>query len=212
MHILLFILLSTSISIAQQDPAAKKILDKVHNYYEKASTLDITFTYQQTTSDIAGLQKKGQLTAKGEMFKLILDELEIYSDGKTQYTYIKKNKEVQITVPGEKESKYHPKQIASIYHSGTHGYSISKKIKEGKKMLTIVDFKPLDKKDHIAKIQLYIDEKTNHMERVQWIDQNGNKTNVKFTKSEFNKEIPDSSFVFDTKSVKGLHVEDLREE
>ncbi len=211
MQYLLSVFLILLVPFIKPDPKARKLMDKVHSVYEKAGSLEIGFSYEQTNSDIAGLPKKGQLTAKGEKFKLILDEIEIYSDGKIQYTYLKKNKEVQITEPDDKENKYHPKYIAGMYQSDTHEYSISKKIKEGSKSLIVVDFKSKDKSDPISNIKLFIDEKSNQINKVQWFEQDGDKTVVHFTKSQFNKSIPDSSFVLDVNSLKGIHVEDLRE-
>jgi outer membrane lipoprotein-sorting protein len=210
MQYLFSVFLILTLPFIKPDPKARKLMDKVHSVYEKASSLDISFSYEQTNSDIAGLSKKGQLLSKGEKFKLILDELEIYSDGKTQYTYLKKNKEVQITEPDDKENKYHPKYISGIYQSDTHEYSISKKIKDGNKSLVTVDFQTKDKTDPISKIKLFIDEKSNQINKVQWIEQDGDKTIVNFSKTQFNKSIPDTSFVLDLKSLKGIHVEDLR--
>jgi outer membrane lipoprotein-sorting protein len=201
----------SSIVASKPDPQAKKLMDKVHNVYEKANTLDITFKYEQSNSDIVGLTKKGQLISKGPMFKLLLDEIEIYSDGKIQYTYLKKNKEVQITEPDDKENKYHPKHIAEIYQSGTHEYSITKKIKEGGNVLIVVEFKPTDKSDPVSNIKLFISEKTNQIEKVQWFERTGDKTLVTFLKSQFNKSFDDASFTLDTKTLKDIHVEDLRD-
>ncbi len=210
MQYILSVLLISLIPFFKPDPKAKKLMDKVHEIYEHAGSLDIAFKYEQSSSDIVGLAKKGQLMAKGNQFKLILDDIEIYSDGKIQYTYLKKNKEVQITEPDDKENKYHPKYIAGIYQSGTHEYFISKKIKEGGKTLVVVDFRPKDATDPISKIKLFIIEQTNQIAKVQWIEREGNKTIVSFSKSQLNKFIADSSFVLDVKSLKGIHVEDLR--
>lgn len=193
------------------DPLAKKLLDKVQNVYEQASTLDIHFSYEQTNADIAGIAKKGQLTSKGEKFRLLLDELEIYSDGQTQYTYLKKNREIQITTPDAKENKYHPKNISSLHTSGSHNFRISKKVKEGGVQMIIVDFQTKDKTDPVASILLHIAEKTNQIHKVQWLERNGDKTIVRFSKSQFNKELEDSVFSPDLQSMKGIHIEDLRE-
>jgi outer membrane lipoprotein-sorting protein len=196
---------------ANPDPKAKLLLDKVHKLYEQANSLNIHFRYSQTHSDIAGLNKNGELISKGAKFKLILDELDIYCDGTTQYTYLKKNKEVQITEPNAGENSYHPKHIADIYLSGTHDYAISKKLKEGGIPLIIVEFKPKDKKDPVSSIRLYIEEKNNQIKKVQWTQRDGDKTLVQFTKTQFDKVLSDSLFVPDLKSFKGIHIEDLRD-
>lgn len=211
MHLAHLLILLFTVSFATPDPDAKKLLDQVHNFYTEAGSLDISFTYEQANSDIAGLLKKGRLLSKGKKFKLILDELEIYSDGIIQYTYFKKNKEVQITESEDKQNKYHPKNIAAIYLSGTHEYSINKKTKSAQKSLIQIDFQPIDKVDPISKIKLFVSDKTKQIEKVQWYERNGHKTVVNFSKSEFNKVIPDSSFVLNTKSLKGIHIEDLRD-
>lgn len=199
-------------SAGSTEPAAKKILDKVYQNYERMGTLELQFSYEQKTADRPTVQNKGQLITKDKKFKLLLPEMEIYCDGKVQYTYLKKNNEVQITNPDEMENKYHPKNLASLYKSGTHSYGIAQRIKDPVKPLVVIEFKPKDALDPISKIRLYISEKTNTIEKVQWNERKGVQTTVQFTKSSSSKTHDDQSFILDTKSLYGVHVEDLREE
>ncbi len=198
-------------SLATQEPDARKLLDKVRNFYEQAQSLEIQFTYEQSASDIVGLSKKGQISSKGQMFKLILDDVEIYNDGKTQYTFFKKNKEVQITESESTDNKYHPKNIAALHQSGDYQFKILKKIKEAGKLLTVVEFKSKQKTDAMTTITLYVSEQTKEIHKVNWTESNGNKTMVSFGKSSYNKVLADSSFTLNTRELKGIHIEDLRD-
>jgi outer membrane lipoprotein-sorting protein len=211
MYLLISIFLSLTIQPNPQQAQARKLLDKVKSLYENASSLEIPFTYEQSKADIAGLSKKGQLYSKGQMFKLILDDFELYNDGKTQYTFFKKNKEVQITDSDSKDNKYHPKYIASIHNSGDYTYKLGKKTREAGHLLTLIEFKPKMNTNPIASLNMYVDEKTNQIQKVQWIETDGNKTSIRFGKCVFDKSMPDSNFTLNINELKGIHIEDLRD-
>ncbi|MBK6546892.1 MAG: outer membrane lipoprotein carrier protein LolA [Saprospiraceae bacterium] len=212
MKTLVLLFATQCILFAHPDPKAKMLLDNVHKQYKKMGTLEIFFSYEQTNDKKNKISNSGQLLSKGSQFKLILPDMEIYSNGKIQYTYLKNNNEVQITTPDEKENKYHPKFLSAIYLSGTHNFSLSGKEKFAGKLLTIVEFIPIDKMESINKIRLYISEKSNLIEKVEWSEKKGNNTIVTFTKTAANNLIPDTAFEFNTKNLKGVHIEDLREE
>ncbi|MBK8443275.1 MAG: outer membrane lipoprotein carrier protein LolA [Sphingobacteriales bacterium] len=94
---LLMILCSTNIW-AQYDPAAKKILDATAKKFRTHNSVKADFTVAVENKD-ADIQEqyKGKLYMQSCSFRLETPELEQFSDGSTTWTYLKENKEIQIT-------------------------------------------------------------------------------------------------------------------
>src|SRR6266481_1869273 len=109
--ILLYLLLTGltfNYAFAQKDADAKKILNQVSAKYRSYDVIkaDFTFTYENQQAGTKASQSGTMISRskankyKVTMFspedKLAVDE-EIISDGKNQWTYVKKNKEVELS-------------------------------------------------------------------------------------------------------------------
>ncbi len=211
MPLILFIFLAAQLQ-AGSDPAARKIMDRVHKYYTGLESFEIAFEFEQERDNhSAGLQK-GSLISKGQKFKLSLPDIDLYCDGSTQYAHLKKNREVQISKPDETDTKYHPQSLSAIHKNNHYEYRIGERIKKGEKSQTVIEFKPIDREDEVFKIKLFVSESSNQIEKVQWFEKSGQKTTVSFHKTKANLKYPDNVFSPDLKSMKDTHVEDLREE
>lgn len=197
---------------AGSDPAARKLMDRVHRYYTGLESFEITFEFEQERDNQSGGLQKGKLISKGQKFKLSLPDIDLYCDGNSQYAHLKKNKEIQISKPDETDTRYHPQSLSAIHKNGHYEYRIGEKIKKGDKSLTVVEFKPLDHEEEVFKIKLFISESSNQIDKVQWFEKSGQKTTVQFNKTSANLKYSDGLFSPDQKTMKDAHVEDLREE
>lgn len=208
----LICLLSNLLVLFTPDTKATMILDKTQNQYKKMGGMEIFFDYEQIEKGKSTGQNKGQLLSKDHKYRLILKDFEIYNNSKIQYTYLKRNKEVQITNPEESENKYQPAQLAAIHKAGTHQAKYIKLYKSKGKNSHIIELIPESKTETISKITLYISEKTNLIEKAEWQDMNGAKTIVVFTKTVASRLIDDAAFELKTDDLNGVHIEDLRDE
>ena len=73
---------------------AKTTVTKCSAALKAAPSLTATFLLDSDNGQIPG-----SLTMSGRCFKLITDRLSIWYDGKTQWTYVPENEEVNITEP-----------------------------------------------------------------------------------------------------------------
>src|SRR5690606_4294086 len=108
-------------AVAQKDKKAEEILNSVSEKYQSLNGLTATFEY--TYSAVPGeaeQSKTGEVAVKGNKYKLVLDDQEIYNNGKTVWTYIKSNnfKEVTINTVEEDMEELTPSNIYNIYKKG----------------------------------------------------------------------------------------------
>jgi outer membrane lipoprotein-sorting protein len=127
----LLIMVITANAFAQKDAQAKTILNPVSQKYRSYSTLksDFSFTLDNSQAGIKATQNGTLVTQpKTNKYKITLYtpggekaevEQEIISDGKSQWTYIKKDKEVELTTADHSSTGFNPAQIFTVYE---HGY------------------------------------------------------------------------------------------
>src|SRR3984885_6012476 len=80
------------------DPAAKKILDQASAKIKSYKSIQAVFTLQvQDAQGVTQGTKKGTFNMKGSKYVVMITGQEIFSDGKTIWTYDKSANEVTIT-------------------------------------------------------------------------------------------------------------------
>jgi outer membrane lipoprotein-sorting protein len=220
---IIFLLTSTTNYLfAQKDAAAKVILSQVSAKYKTYDVVktDFEFTLDNQQAGVKETQT-GTLIArsKANKFKVTLyganntakPEVaqEIISDGKTQWTYLKKDNEVQINAPDNSGEGLNPAQIFTIYEHG-YKYIYNGEVKIGGKVYQEIDLTPEDIKKSFFKVRLEIDKAKKQIFSALIFDNNG--TRYKYTLRSFvpNIQVPDNTFSFDVKMHKGVEVVDLR--
>ena len=196
------------------DPAAKKILDKIRKKYEGYKSLEATFAL---TIEVPGQKQdiqKGSIAQEGDTkFRLDMDQQVIVSDGTTTWVYLKKNNEVQINDadPKDTESGFlTPKSLLKRYQKGDYLYALTDKTTEGGKLLTQIEFKPKDKNSEYSKLRLSVDEKAGSIQSIKAFGKDGSRYTFNVSKLTPNKRFAADYFTFDVKKYPGVRVEDLR--
>jgi outer membrane lipoprotein-sorting protein len=206
-------MISAGFVSAQQDAKAKEILDQTSQKTRSYKTIAAEFTFalqnkQMNTND----ENKGAIKIKGEKYVVEIpgSGLKIFSDGKTNWTYMKTGNQVTISPIDENSSELmDPSSVFTIYEKGFKSKYIDEKSVDGK-LVYQIELYP-DKKDmEVSKVTIDIN-KTNYMiQNAVLYGTDGNTYTVKVLKLEPNKEIPDSDFIFDAKKYPGVEVIDLR--
>jgi outer membrane lipoprotein-sorting protein len=197
----------------KNDPAAKKILDRIRSKYEGYKTFEAGFTL---TVEVPGEDKdvqKGTVGQEGDKFRLDMPQQVIVNDTKTTWVYLKKNNEVQIndSEPSSSESSFlTPKELLRRYQKGDFLYAITDKVTEGTKVYTQIEFKPKDKKSEYSKIRLSIDEKAGAIQSIKAFGKDNSRYTFTINRFSPNKVLAGDYFAFDTKKYPGVKVEDLR--
>jgi outer membrane lipoprotein-sorting protein len=216
---ILFLALTSSVVIGQSmtsaadnDPAAKKILDKLKKEYDTYQSMEVDFDLILELPGQESETQKGLVIQQDEKFKLQLDDRSIYSDGEYVWLYVKKNNEVQINDAdmGDEANMLSPKDMLKLYESGEFVYAITAEpLLDGKKV-TQIEFKPLDRDSEFSKMTLYVSKKTSEMVQMKVFSKDGGRYTLKINDIAANGKYSPEVFRFDESLFPGVHIEDLR--
>lgn len=203
-------------SIAQKDPEAKKILDKVSAKNNKYETIKVKFEYQ-----VKSLQQKseeaykGMIFIKNDKYKLFLMGNQIYFNGTDMAVYSPEMQEVTISdVDTADRSSLNPADLFTMYNEGFK-YRLLEHTDEDKSeaidkyIIDLVPEKPAEKS--YSRIILIIDKQDMQISSMKYYGKNGSRYRVDITDVETNVTIPDSMFSFDAGKFPDVDVIDLRQ-
>lgn len=201
-----------NITQAQTDAKAKAILAAVSKKYRTFDVVkaDFSFILDNQQAKIKEQQQGTLLVkAKANKYKVNMDDQVLLSDGKSQWTYLKADKEVQVTDVDNSGEALNPARIFTMYESG-YKYVYTGDSKIGNRVYQMIDLSPLDTKKSFFKIRLSIDKVAKQISNVLIFDKNGNKYTYNVKSFVGQPNVPESTFVFDAKKYPGVEVVDLR--
>ncbi len=210
--VIIFLLIAAVVNTAsaQYDAKAKKVLDAMSAKYKAipAFSANISQHLLNKEEDISD-DFKGKITVGGEMFKLEMDGQDIYNNGKTVWTYLKDDNEVNIDTYDPEDDEMSPSAIYNIYKKGyKYLYLESKTI--GGKVYDIVDLIPEDKSLQIFKIRMQIGQKDKLLKNWKMFEKNGNRYEYVITNFNPNIKAGTNFFEFNVAKHAGVDVIDLR--
>lgn len=180
---------------------AKTTVTKCSAALKAAPSLTATFLLDSDNGQIPG-----SLTMSGRCFKLITDRLSIWYDGKTQWTYVPENEEVNITEPTADELlETNPVEIINASMS-----KYSARVVRTEGSVRTIELKPLKPGSSIVSAELSIDTARNLPTRVVAVFTNGSRLIANIANVKIGKVIPRSAFVYDTKLHPSAETVDLR--
>jgi outer membrane lipoprotein-sorting protein len=197
---------------AQNDAKAKAILAEVSKKYRSYDVVktDFNFTLESPQNKSKDTQQGTLIVKAGaNKYKVVMTEQDMISDGKSQWTYLKKDKEVQVSVVDKSGDALNPAQIFTLYEKGFK-YLFTGEKKVGAKIYQMIDLSPLDTKKSYFKIRLGINKTARQIASVLIFDKNGNKYTYDVKTFVPNVKVPESTFTFDPKKYPGVEVVDLR--
>lgn len=182
-----------------QDPKAKEILENLSAKNKKYTSIKANFEYrmQNEAADIDETQK-GIVWLKGDKYRVELDGVERVSDGKTNYTYLTEEEELQITSAENEEEggMMKPSEIMNIHEQGFKYKYIGTKTIDVK-TLEYIELYPEKADKPFHTIELYIDKAKTQIYMIKVKSKNGNTFTYKLDNYQTNMTIPDSKFNFD---------------
>jgi len=213
-------LLTTTHAFAQKDAAAKSILKQVSQKYRSYNVIksDFTFTVDNQQANVKET-RNGTLITQSKANKYKVDiyatgsqsdvDQEIISDGKNQWTYLKKDKEVQLTEADNSDQSFNPAKIFTIYEHG-YKYYYSGDQKIGSKIYQVIELSPDDEKSQFFKIKLTIDKVKKQIYNALIFDKSGARYNYALRSLTPMVNAPAGTFTFDTKAHPGVEVVNLK--
>ena len=112
--VLMAVAVITSTAANNTSSAAKKTLDKAAAKFNIKSGTTANFTI---TGD--KIKQSGTISIKGNMFHATTPNAIVWYNGKTQWTYLKKNEEVNVSNPNAaKQASMNPYTFLTLYKKG----------------------------------------------------------------------------------------------
>ena len=184
-------------SNAQDNRIAEKILDKVSVFLSNPEGVRIDFTGSEN----------GYLIMKGEKFYLNTQSIQSWYDGKTQWSYLTDNEEVNISSPTKEEiqaiSPYH---LLKRYKSDYTYIYIGQSKRKGK---LVHEINLTSKSDIINDIKLIISD-DNKPVTILFYRNNKLMSEVNITSLQTDSKIDDKLFRFDKTKYPQVEIIDLR--
>ena len=192
------IMVAALMSMGSFAQSAKAVLDKAANTITAQSGVKANF--KMTT---ANGNTSGTIAIKGKKFYATTPQAKVWFDGKTQWTYLKNNDEVNVSNPTEAQLQaINPYNFINLYK---HGYSYTMNT-AGNDYVIHLTASNADRK--IKELFISVDKKNYQPKQVKLLQ--GKKWTT-FDISSIKKEsIPDSQFRFNAKDFPKVEVIDLR--
>lgn len=198
---------------AQND--VKSVLDKVASVNNGYKTILADFKFKTSSQGKEEYIKSGKFLIKGNKYKLVMDDMEVLFDGKDNYTYIPKNKEVNITKPEPSKIDKgdfffsNPRDVFKGYNKNFKS-AFSKESSKDNNNQYLIDLFPTDLKTKYTRVRMSVQKQTYHINNMTLFLKDGTLYNLEFSNFKPNAEIQDKEFVFDLKKYPGAEVNDMR--
>ena len=190
---------------------ATSILDKAASAYEDSNGLTAYFT-MQTRSDVQKVSESfdGTIDIKGDKFVLKTPDMITWFDGTTQWSFVERNEEVNVSTPtGEELQATNPALLLRSYEKGfTAKYKGESTAPSGKAAHDI-ELVPKKKSD-IVRVELQIERFSGLPASIAVFSKNGISSTIRISKMKTGVNQPDSYFVFNEKDYPDAEIIDLR--
>jgi outer membrane lipoprotein carrier protein len=195
----------------KSDPDAKKILDAVSAKFKTYAAPQAAFTYQVENAQGKALStKRGVVVMKGNKFKVSMDGMEIFSDGKTVWNYDKSANEVTVNNLNEGGNGMTPQKIFTNFYDRDFFYKLNGIKTIGGKSVQEIELTPTDKTRPYHKIYVWVDKAANTIYSAKFLEKSGGRYSYTVTSLKPTSAMPDTDFVFNKSKYPGVEVVDLR--
>ena len=181
----------------QNASQARKILDKTASIIGRKGGAVANFSMSGKYGN-----SSGTIAIKGNKFNAKMAQAIVWYDGKTQWTYMKKNQEVNISTPNEaQQQSMNPYKFISIYKNG---FKLSMKNVSGGWQIHLY---AANQKRTIK--EMYITIGKNYLPKTIKMSQSNGWTTIKVSNFKA-KNLSDATFRFNAKDYPHAEIVDLR--
>lgn len=192
--------------LAQNDEAAKKILDDASGTMSGYNNVSMDFDYVlDNSAEDVKQEMSGDVILEGEKYVVNLFGSTQIFDGSKTYTIIPENEEVNISDADiDEDNTFTPSKFYSFYKSG-YNYALGDIKQVNGKKIQFIKLTPIDSNSEISEILVGIDTKSNHIYQIIEIGMNQTRTILTANNIKTNQPIDGSVFVFDEKKYEELN-------
>jgi len=207
----LFMAQAQNNSLGKNDPDAKKVLDALSTKLKsfKAVQANFTLKVEDSKGKLQG-SKSGVIYLKGSKYHISMAGLEIYCDGKDNWTYDKSSNEVTITKSDPSSQTLSPDKVFTNFYDKDFLYKLNGESQLGGHTVQEVELTPVDKTKSFFKAVLYIDKTQHTPVSMKLFDKSGNRTTLDMSKLNGNAPFTDAQIAYNKAKYPGAEEVDLR--
>jgi outer membrane lipoprotein-sorting protein len=206
-------LLSVFGATGQNDQKAREILEQTSKNMQSFQTISATFSFTMENAKMNLKEKNsGTLILKKNKYLVKLPDLgmEVYSDGKTVWNFMKEANQVTISNTGEEgQGVIDPTAIFNVYQEGYDTKFVEDKSGNGK-VISYIDLFPKDKEKEFVKITVGIDKAKKVVHSLVTHGKDGNLYGIYVTDMKMDQPVNDQEFVFSKSLHKDVEMLDFR--
>ena len=193
-----FLITAMLMSVATYGQTAKSVLDKAAATVSAKEGIRANFRMSGTHGNT-----KGSIAIKGRKFYATTPQATVWFDGKTQWTYMKNNDEVNVANPTESQLQaINPYNFINLYKKG-YNYTLNKSGND-----YVVHLTASNPQTKIKEMFISVDKKSYHPTQIKMLQ--GNKWTIFYITDLRKEALPDSQFRFNAKDFPTAEVIDLR--
>ena len=205
---ILFLLVVTLFAVSafpQKDGDAKALLDRTYSTFRNASGIKAKYSMSAVKGGKTLAASRGSIMLKGTKFVLKSPVSTIWFDGKTQWNFIYKNEEVNISNPTATElQNINPYYILSMYQKGFN-YRMGGDKKGGQEVILTAQ----SSRSTISTISIIIASNSTP-KSITIYRRDGSRTTLNISGYQTGASFSDSMFAFNKKKYPKVEVVDLR--
>ncbi len=211
LFLLAITVLYASVLFAQKDAKAKEILDQSSEKFNKSGGISASFTLNvKHVKEKVTESFDGNIQMKGNKFYLSTPETDSWFDGKTQWVYLKGNREVNVTEPSQEELQMlNPSFLFNVYKKGFNYKYVGEKTDIKGKLVHEIKLTP-QKKTEMKEMIVQVSKGNLLPTIISIINKNEINNIIYINKYETGKNYPDNIFSFDKKKFPDVEIIDLR--
>jgi len=193
-----------------QDAKAKAVLDKLSAKVKAMNAIGANFVF--TMNDAKGASKgskSGKFLMQGNKFRVNMSAQQIICDGRTLWTYLVSDKEVQVSNYDANSQSISPAKLFSGSYTKDYKYVYGGAKTIAGKAVDVIELTPVNSKS-FKKILLYVDQKSSMVTGGIMYDKTGSSYGYTISGVTPNAKVSSTDFSFDAKANPGVEVVDLR--
>ena len=188
-----------------QNGKCNTLLDRVIKEYDNSNGVSANFNISTKSNGYVS-EIKGKIVLDGTKFAFTTDEMECGYDGKTLWTYIKNNEEINLSSPEDDEIiNINPYLLLKNYNTR---FKCSFDSKNGD--LETIILSPKNTSDNISSVKVTLNSKLLYPSIIEVMNKDNSKIVIKVLDYNNKTNIDKSKFSFNEKQYTNIEIIDLR--
>jgi len=197
---------SQYLSAGDSDPAAKEKLEQMESFISGFDVLEAKFNTEFHYPEEETYSVSGDYYQQGDNLRIMLEQYNVYSDGKVMWVHDIENGEVTMQ-DAESEQYLTLRKLLSMYKDEDYVYRM---VDPGVGSVVSIEFKPLDRNSEHTKLRLTVDRSTAEPAALEVFEKDGSRIILTIEEVHRGTKRDPSWYHFDAKAHPELKVEDLR--